>query len=159
MIYISLKLTFRGLPLGRPLPCRLRLSNRFGVHVSSILRGHQRPNIPGGDSIVFPGDRLQVIGSDARLAALHAAVVGETVPADPDIEKREMRLAQIVIDKHSPFVGRTMAETGIRERFSCMVVGRGRRQGEPLNGVAKLPFPSWRHCLDCGRAGGCEAFE
>ena len=102
----------------------LRLSNRFGVHVSSILRGHQRLNIPGGDSIVFPGDRLQVIGSDAQLAALHAAVVGETVPADPDIEKREMRLAQIVIDKHSPFVGRTMAETGIRERFSCMVVGR-----------------------------------
>ena len=102
----------------------LRLRNRFGVHVSSILRGHQRINIPGGDSIVFPGDRLQVIGSDPQLAAIHAAVAGDIVPEDPDIEKREMRLSQIVIDRRSPFAGKTLPETGIRDRFNCMVVGR-----------------------------------
>ena len=102
----------------------LRLSNRFGVHVSSILRGHQRINIPGADDIIFPGDRLQVIGSDAQLASLHAAIDGDIVPDDPDIEKREMRLSQIVIDRHSPFVGKTLRETGIRDRYNCMVVGR-----------------------------------
>ena len=102
----------------------LRLRNRFGVHVSSILRGHQRINIPGGDCIVFPGDRLQVIGSDSQLAAIQAAISGDIVPDDPDIEHREMRLSQIVTDKHSPFVGKTLAETGIRDRFNCMVVGR-----------------------------------
>lgn len=101
----------------------LRLSNRFGVHVSSVLRGYQRINIPDGGTILFPGDRLQVIGSDSQLAALHAAVAGDVVPEDPDIEKREMRLAQIVLDKHSPFVGKTLPETGIRHQFSCMVVG------------------------------------
>ena len=102
----------------------LRLSNRFGVHVSSILRGHQRINIPGGDNIIFPGDRLQVIGSDAQLASLHAAIDGDIVPDDPAIEKREMRLSQIVIDRHSPFVGKTLPETGIRDLYNCMVVGR-----------------------------------
>ena len=102
----------------------LRLRNRFGVHVSSILRGHQRINIPGGDSIVFPGDRLQVIGSDSQLSAIQAAVAGDIVPDDPDIEKREMRLSQIVIDRHSPFVGKTLPETGIRDTYDCMVVGR-----------------------------------
>ena len=101
----------------------LRLRNRFGVHVSSVLRGYQRINIPDGDTILFPGDRLQVIGSDSQLAALHAALAGDVVPEDPDIEKREMRLAQIVLDKHSPFVGKTLPETGIRHKFSCMVVG------------------------------------
>ena len=102
----------------------LRLSNRFGIHVSSILRGHRRINIPGGDDIVFPGDKLQVIGSDSQLAAAHAAVAGDIEPDDPDIEKREMRLSQIVIDNHSPFVGRTLPETGLRSEFNCMVVGR-----------------------------------
>ena len=102
----------------------LRLSNRFGIHVSSILRGHQRINIPGGDDIVFPGDKLQVIGSDSQLAAVHVAAAGDIVPEDPDIEKREMKLSQIVIDKHSPFVGKTLPETGIRSEFNCMVVGR-----------------------------------
>ena len=102
----------------------LRLSNRFGIHVSSILRGHRRINIPGGDDIVFPGDKLQVIGSDSQLAAAHATVAGDIEPDDPDIEKREMRLSQIVIDNHSPFVGKTLPETGLRSEFNCMVVGR-----------------------------------
>ena len=102
----------------------LRLSNRFGIHVSSILRGHRRINIPGGDDIVFPGDKLQVIGSDSQLAAAHVAVAGDIEPDDPDIEKREMRLSQIVIDNHSPFVGKTLPETGLRSEFNCMVVGR-----------------------------------
>ncbi len=102
----------------------LRLSNRFGIHVSSILRGHRRINIPGGDDIVFPGDKLQVIGSDSQLAAAHAAVAGDIEPDDPNIEKREMRLSQIVIDNHSPFVGKTLPETGLRSEFNCMVVGR-----------------------------------
>ena len=102
----------------------LRLSNRFGIHVSSILRGHRRINIPGGDDIVFLGDKLQVIGSDSQLAAAHAAVAGDIEPDDPDIEKREMRLSQIVIDNHSPFVGKTLPETGLRSEFNCMVVGR-----------------------------------
>ena len=102
----------------------LRLSNRFGIHVSSILRGHRRINIPGGDDIVFPGDKLQVIGSDSQLAAAHAALAVDIEPDDPDIEKREMRLSQIIIDKHSPFVGKTLSETGLRSEFNCMVVGR-----------------------------------
>ena len=102
----------------------LRLSNRFGIHVSSILRGHRRINIPGGDDIVFPGDKLQVIGSDSQLAATHAALAVDIEPDDPDIEKREMRLSQIIIDKHSPFVGKTLPETGLRSEFNCMVVGR-----------------------------------
>ena len=102
----------------------LRLSNRFGIHVSSILRGHRRINIPGGGDVVFPGDKLQVIGSDSQLAAAHAAVAGDIEPDDPDIEKREMRLSQIVIDNHSPFVGKTLPETGLRSEFNCMVVGR-----------------------------------
>lgn len=118
----------------------LRLSNRFGVHVSSILRGHQRINIPGGDAIIFPGDRLQVIGSDSQLAAVQAAIDGDIVPEDPNIEKREMRLSQIVIDRHSPFVGKTLPETGIRNQYDCMVVGReeGKENLSMVNATYRL---------------------
>ena len=118
----------------------LRLRNRFGVHVSSILRGHQRINIPGGDTIIFPGDRLQVIGSDSQLAAIQTAVAGDLVPDDPDIEKREMKLSQIVVDRHSPFVGMTLPETGIRDRFNCMVVGReeGKENLSMVNATYRL---------------------
>lgn len=101
----------------------LGLSNLYGVHVSSILRGHRRINIPGGDDKVFPGDRLQVIGSDEQLTAFSKAVSGNVTEADPDVEKREMHLRQIVIDKNGRFSGRTLGESGIRDKYNCMVVG------------------------------------
>ena len=101
----------------------LKLRNRFGVMVSSILRGSHRINIPNGASEIFPGDRIQVIGSDDQLAAFGAAIGNELMADDPDIEKREMKLRQMVIDGKSVFVGKTLAESGIRDKYNCMVVG------------------------------------
>ena len=102
---------------------QLHLRERFGIHVSSILRGRQRINIPGGQTVVFPGDRIQVIGSDEQLAAFGQALRAELVSEDPEIEKREMLLRQIVLAPESPFVGKTLRESGIRDRYGCLVVG------------------------------------
>ncbi len=101
----------------------LKVGNRFGVHVSSILRGRRRLNIPGGRTVLFPGDRVQAIGNDSQLAAFNKAVTHELYADDPDIEKREMHLRQIIISQDSPLVGKTLQESGIRDTYKCMVVG------------------------------------
>ncbi len=102
---------------------RLQVSNRFGIHVSSILRGRQRINIPGGTTVLFPGDQIQAIGNDEQLRNFAEALSTELVKEDVDIEKREMRLQRIRLTKSSPFVGKTLRESGIRDNFNCMVVG------------------------------------
>jgi CPA2 family monovalent cation:H+ antiporter-2 len=102
---------------------QLQFGSKFGIHVSSVLRGRQRMNIPGGDTVLFPGDRVQVIGSDEQLTAFLAAMNEAVIPDDPDVEKREMRLRQIVISGSSPFVGKKLRDSGIREEYDCMVVG------------------------------------
>lgn len=107
---------------GKPLS-QLRIGTRFGVHVSSILRGSRRINIPGGDNVLFPNDKIEVIGNDEQLARLGSAIANETYQEDPDIEKRQMHLRQLVISSTSPFVGKTIAESGIRDKLGCMVVG------------------------------------
>lgn len=101
---------------------QLNLGHKYGVHVSSILRGSQRLNIPDGDSLLYPMDRIQVIGSDQQLAAFGRAVQQEVLRED-DIERRETRLRQMIITEHSPFVGKTLQESGIRSEYGCMVVG------------------------------------
>ena len=101
----------------------LQLGRKYGVHVSSILRGRQRLNIPDGDARLFPHDRIQVIGSDQQLSMLAHAIETDLVGDDPDIERREMKLRQIFVTKKSPFVGKTLMESGIRDRYGCMVVG------------------------------------
>ena len=102
---------------------QLALGSQYGVLVSSILRANRRLNIPDGDSVIFPGDRLQVIGNDDQLAAFSSAMLSERYEDDYELEKREMKLRRMIISGSSPFVGKTMAECGIRHVYNCMVVG------------------------------------
>ena len=102
---------------------QLNLGQKYGVHVSSILRGGHRVNIPDGDYIIFPHDVLQAIGSDAQFTAFRDALEKERLGEDSEMEKREMKLRQLVIGSGSPFIGKTLIESGIRDIYSCMVVG------------------------------------
>jgi CPA2 family monovalent cation:H+ antiporter-2 len=102
---------------------QLNFGQKYGVHVSSILRGGHRVNIPDGDYIIFPHDVLQAIGSDAQFTAFSDALEKERISEDNEMEKREMRLRQLVIGSGSPFIGKTLIESGIRDIYSCMVVG------------------------------------
>jgi CPA2 family monovalent cation:H+ antiporter-2 len=102
---------------------QLALGRKYGVHVSSIMRGGHRLNIPDGDYIIFPNYQLQVIGSDEQLSKLRHALDHERLTEDPELEKREMKLQQMIIGQDSPFIGKTLEESGIRDLYSCMVVG------------------------------------
>ena len=108
--------------IGRTLK-DLQFRNRFGVHVSSILRGSLRINIPNGRQIIFPGDRISVIGSDEQLKNFSQSIANEHIPEDPEREKREMKLRKFILSDGTPFIGKTLAESGIRDRYGCMVVG------------------------------------
>ncbi|WP_455252733.1 cation:proton antiporter domain-containing protein [Prevotella melaninogenica] len=101
----------------------LKLRNRFGVHISSILRGSKHINIPNGGTILFPGDKLQAIGDDEQLTKLSKAMKAELQPTITDIEKHEMKLRSFTISKTSPFIGKTLKDSGIRDEYNCMVVG------------------------------------
>ena len=101
----------------------LGLGHKYGVQVSSILRAGRRYNIPEGDAVIFPGDRLQVIGSDDQLATFGKALEHDVYEEDYELEKREMKLRRMVVTGSSPFLGKTLQESGIRHRYNCMVVG------------------------------------
>ena len=115
-------LPFNSTWMGQSL-AQLKLGSKYGVHVSSILRGGRRINIPDGYNILFPGDVLQVIGSDEQFTAFRDAIENEVLGADVNVEMREMKLRQLIIGADSPFIGQTLIESRIRDRFSCMVVG------------------------------------
>ena len=101
----------------------LHLRERFGVDMSSIMRGSQRLNIPNGDTVIFPGDKLQVIGNDDQLQKFATALSTDLIPEDLEIEKREMKLRQLIISGKSEFCGKSLLESGLRDKYNCMVVG------------------------------------
>ena len=54
---------------------------------------------------------------------LDSTLQKEVHPEDYDIEHREMKLERIVIDSKSKFLDKTLMESGIRDKYNCMVVG------------------------------------
>ena len=118
----------------------LQLPARWGIHVSSILRGHRRINIPGGDMPVFPGDRLQVIGTDEQLREFGNSLRQEVDAGDEHIEQREMKLRSMVIAADSPLAGKTLSQSGIREHYGCMAVGIEMGEGSLAAIAPSRPF-------------------
>ena len=102
---------------------QLHLRQQYGVDLSSILRGMQRINVPQGDTVIFPGDKLQIIGNDEQVQKFNNALQHRLVPEDLDIESREMHLCQLIVSSKGAFCGKTLVESGIRSKYNCMVVG------------------------------------
>lgn len=102
----------------------LDLGKKYDVHVASIIRGKHRLNIPDGNTCIFPNDLIQVIGTDEQLS-LFASVAEKAIHTydDEDFGKHEMKLKQFVVAKDSPFVGHSIIECSIRNKYHCLVVG------------------------------------
>ena len=113
-----------GIPWAGKSLSQLSFGRNFGVHIVAVLRGNQRLNIPSGNTIIMPGDRLQVIGSDEQITAFGRALekLTEAASAAP-VTDEEMMLRRMVIDFGSRFVGKNIQESGIRHDFHCLVVG------------------------------------
>lgn len=111
--------------MGRTL-MEMQLGTIFNVHVSSILRGNRRINIPLASEIILPGDRLQVIGSDEDLEPFAKAINYAVYENDQTTEEEEMILKKIVIGENSLFLGKDLIQLNLREKYKTMVVGMER---------------------------------
>lgn len=123
--------------------CTLReldLGKKYGVHVVSILRGNHRINIPGATVRIYPGDKVQVIGTDEQLDKFGDRLHLDVDTSQPDPDKEEMSLNQFIIDKDSVFLGMNIRESGIRDRYKCLVVGVERGDDSLKAPQVNIPF-------------------
>ena len=82
------------------------------------------------------GDRLLVKGTDGAIAAFAAAGQLDVHPFDPEQEPEqvilELGVVEVLLTPQSRLVGRTVRESGVRERFGVNVAAV-RRRGQPLD--------------------------
>ena len=117
----------------------LNFGKKYGVHVASIIRGLHRINIPGANVRLFPGDTIQVIGTDEQLSDFSKQVERVSMAAEEDeIEKREMYLKQFVVDGNSTFLNMTIKDSGIRNDYHCLVVGVEKEYGNLMSPEAGM---------------------
>lgn len=112
-----------GIEWGGKTLAELAFGKRYGIQVAGIQRGQQRINIPSGKTLILPGDRLQVIGSDKQLADFGHVMAAMSAELAQQQSPEEMTLRRVVLLDNSPFVGKTIKESGIRDQYQCLVVG------------------------------------
>lgn len=104
----------------------LNFRQKCNVNIVTILRGGRRINIPGGDERLYPMDKLVVVGADHDLEHFRRYLEeryrqSNTNPTNS--EAREVSMEQFIIVENSLLIGRTIVESGIRDKAACLVIG------------------------------------
>ncbi|MDR1783621.1 MAG: cation:proton antiporter [Dysgonamonadaceae bacterium] len=97
----------------------------FGVSIVTIARGKLRINIPNGNERIFPGDHIIVLGTDKQMELFRQRLEEKRKKYEiiEEHENPEVKMSQIQILPDSSLVGKTIRNSGIHEKYGCLVVG------------------------------------
>lgn len=97
------------------------LRSQYGVSVASIQRGSRLLPVPSGDTRVFPGDVLAVIGTEEEIQNLLPAI--EAQPAEESTVKgSDLKLTSIELTGRSPLIDKTVSDSRLSTDYATLLV-------------------------------------
>lgn len=114
----------------------LGLREKYGVNIAVIERGERLLPIPPKSERLYPGDRLQVIGTDEQIS-LFREYIDQHLPEIKPV-KTEIELRRYEVLPGSHVFGKTIRQSGIREQARGLVVGIERDTNRILNPVSDM---------------------
>lgn len=114
------------------------LRRRYGVNVASIQRGATLIAVPNGDTRVFPGDVLGVIGTDDQIQSL-LEVVEDSGEHQTNAPVEKVSMINMSIGEESPLLGHTTASAQLRDAHGVLVLAIQRGE-EYIKPTGEIPF-------------------
>ncbi len=114
----------------------LDFRQKMGVNIVKIIRGNQHINIPGGNERLYPYDRIIIAGTDTQVENFRIFIEernSELKKKLDDTTYENVSIEKFMIEPHSFFVGKSIAQSGIRDEAQCLVIGIDRADGSVLN--------------------------
>lgn len=109
------------------------LRSEYGVSVSSIRRGDEFIPLPTGDTRIFPGDTLGIIGTDSQIKRLNDEIDNVNNQKKESLKHPDIELKSILLTQDSPIIDRPLYETDLRNDYFCMVISVQRGDSEFIN--------------------------
>lgn len=112
---------------------QLRLRERFGITVALIERGGKRLPAPNRHEMLFPYDKIFVIGTDEQVYKFSTQV--ERTSDSRHIENNDFNYSLVPyrINEGSFYINRSIRDSGIREKSHGLIVGIERHGKRILN--------------------------
>ncbi|MBK0403916.1 cation:proton antiporter [Adhaeribacter sp. BT258] len=112
----------------------------YGVNIAYIKRGDKLIYAPGKNNKLLPFDHVGIIATDEQMQAFKPVfdTLEAVDTADHNIE--DIVVQKIVVDEHNRLKGKTVLNSGIREKTNGLVVGIERNNERILNPTSTTTF-------------------
>lgn len=114
----------------------LQIRQRFGVNIVAIQRGPEAFLAPKRNAMIYPCDKLLVLGDDEQIEAFRSQVIAES-SSEKELECAERLddfiLKPLLLEVGNLLIGQTIRNSRIREKWQGLVVGLERGGERILN--------------------------
>jgi CPA2 family monovalent cation:H+ antiporter-2 len=110
----------------------LKIREQFGINIASIKRGDITINIPIRTERLFPGDEINVIGTDEQVKLFKNFLDKHEIDEPEAFIKEDIILQQLEL-KNRVCIGKSIRESQIREKTHGIIVGIERNGKRILN--------------------------
>ncbi|MBR1455791.1 MAG: cation:proton antiporter, partial [Oscillospiraceae bacterium] len=111
---------------------QLEWGRQFSVNVIKVTRGRRQYHMPSGDLELRAGDQLLLLGRSESLRSLRMGLRLPEAQQLPTLrafietqggEMNDVYAFAIPVEKDSALRGRSIRDSGLRERYDCMILG------------------------------------
>jgi len=110
----------------------LKIREQFGINIASIKRGEITINIPIRTERLFPGDEINIIGTDEQVKLFKNYLDKNEIDVPETLVKEDIILQQLEL-KTRICIGKSIRDSQIREKTHGIIVGIERNGKRILN--------------------------
>lgn len=114
--------------IGKTL-AQLQLRQSLGINIIGIQREGEVIVNPGKDHLLFPSDKIIVLGSDKQIEAFsqrYIKVASSSKKSDPD-RLSQFALRTLLLEEPHPLIGKSIKDSGLPKQVNGLVVGIERK--------------------------------
>lgn len=115
----------------------LSIREQFGINIATIRRGDVLINIPIRTERLFPGDEISVIGTDDQVKEFKIYLDKNEIDVPEEVEQTDIILQKLEL-RNRVCIGKSIRESGIREKTHGIIVGVERNGKRILNPESHL---------------------
>ncbi|WP_304062702.1 cation:proton antiporter [Pedobacter glucosidilyticus] len=117
----------------------LKWRERAGINVAMINRGSLTIHSPESNTIIYPGDILNIIGTDAQIRKLNSIIRPDKKVLEQQ-DHYQPKLHKLLVRKNSFLEGKSLKESKIKDLTDGIVVGIERNAERIVNPESNWVF-------------------
>ncbi|MDF2691074.1 MAG: ybaL 1 [Gammaproteobacteria bacterium] len=110
----------------------LQLRQRYNINVVAIQRGNSTVLVPVAKEVLYPHDKLAIIGSDEGIDQFKE-IAEQTSSNISGVDLGSLKLKAISLNNEHPLIGLSIRDSNVRGQLGGLVVGLERQGKRMLN--------------------------